>query len=314
MATPSAGIYALAPFSYMNPTPAQKQEIAQAATLLTTAGFDTLLLASFHTNIFGDITFNDTPIVSGGKVIDNLDPELPNYILKMKAGKVKTVLASFGGGGCFHGQGIGFWDFLCIKTLIQQFPDQSTNPFYNNLKVLLDYLHIDGIDIDIEVYAGGCGGEAFGATYLEFEPTILNIINWAKRNNTWTIAAPYEDQLFWAKLLSDAAAANGMRQPIGWYNVQNAAGNSSQGSDFINAIKAVKSGIDDVPGFLSAGLQVYKGMTPAMVYNTFKSYPATQGWRGGWLWNLGDLSDIKLLPVFASAIIQGMTGGSFDEG
>ena len=48
MATQNVGIYALSPFDTANPTPAQQQAIADAGSLLGSAGFNTIILASMH--------------------------------------------------------------------------------------------------------------------------------------------------------------------------------------------------------------------------------------------------------------------------
>ena len=161
MTDPIVGVYALKPLSDPNPNLTQSAAIDGVFTDLSGSGFNTLVLASFHVGTNGDIYWNNDveivngqpvfcggPLISGGSVRSgSLYAELPGLLQDLKNGNggFKTLLASFGGGGSFGGHAIGYWDFNNIG--------KPSTAFYDNLPVLLDCLHLDGIDIDLETYS-----------------------------------------------------------------------------------------------------------------------------------------------------------------
>jgi hypothetical protein len=309
MGTPIAGIYALEPFSTQSPTPSQQQQIAAAAAALGKSGFGNVIFASFHLSKAGDITFNDTTIASGGTVTSNLDSNLPQLIADMKAAGVGTVLASFGGGGCFSGQAIGYWDFTYLRNLQAAYPSPAANPFYQNLQAMLKYYHIDGVDIDLEVYESAMCKDPVSATYDEFLPTLANLAVWCSRNGHLVTAAPYERPDFWASVLAKSYSQNSNVQPFSLFNVQSGAGDSSQCNSFINAIKALQTGIADPTGFISAGLQC-EGLSAADVTSIMAEYPGTSAkLQGGWLWNNTYMAPDQY-QAYANAVLTGLKQGT----
>lgn len=303
----NSGLYALSPFSTANPDPTKQTQIAAAATQLAGSGFQTIVFASMHVSTTGDINFNDAKMVSGGQPSTDLDPSLPQLISGMKAAG-QTTLASFGGGGCFSGQAIGYWDFTHIQDLIAQYPDPDSNPFFQNLQVMLQTFNIDGVDLDLEVYdsAFTCK-DGFAATYSEFQDTLVTMINWLSTNGYAVTIAPYEDASFWAGLLAVTYVNN--EQQVSWMNLQ--SGSTGQIQSFINAMNGVSTGISDPASFISSGLQLGDegaGMSPSEVQDNYTSIASTYAdLEGGWLWNFGSFPSQDIAAQYASAIVDGLT-------
>src|SRR5580693_2812522 len=79
---------------------------------IQTAGWTSVILGLFHVDAAGDISFNDTQIITGGAYIGA--PEWPGQLSQLLSGPGSTIerlLASFGGGG------VG--DFQNIQTIYE---------------------------------------------------------------------------------------------------------------------------------------------------------------------------------------------------
>jgi hypothetical protein len=307
MATQNVGIYALSPFSTANPTPAQQQQIAAAGKALGTAGFDTVVLASFHISSEGVINFNDTTMASGGAVSSDLDPNLPAVFQAMKSpGTVQRILLSFGGGGCFSGQAIGYWDFLHLKNLIAQHPDPAQNPFFQNLSAILAAYPIDGVDIDLEVYQGAICKGGFAASYDEFTSTLTTLAGWLQSQKKLTTIAPYDAFDFWADLLV-STYVDGIQQ-ICWVNLQGGGLIPADTSGFVQSLQGKDIGIADLNGFVSSGMQVSSGNTADQVQSAYAPFgQSNPDAEGGWLWNFSGFQPDQS-AAFATAVRQGLQG------
>lgn len=306
-ASKNVGIYALGPFSTANPTPAQQKQIAQAGQDLGAAGFDTVILASMHISSTGDINFNDTAMASGGSVSTDLDPNLATVLGDMKTqGQVKQILMSFGGGGCFSGQAIGYWDFLHLKDLIAKYPDPANNPFFQNLAAILGAFPIDGVDIDLEVYSDPLCENGFGASYSEFTSTLTTLTGWLNGRGALTTIAPYDSFSFWADLL--VATNSGGTQQMAWVNLQGGELSPADVGGFVQALQGKSIGVSDLDGFVLAGMQISQGDTASEVQNGFAPLgQSTPDVGGGWLWNFSSFAPGQS-SAFATAVRQGLAG------
>lgn len=303
----NVGIYALSPFS---DPPDSAAVIAAAGKELGGSGFDTVVLATFHVGPDGSINFNNSSIVANGKISNDLAPNLAQVLTDMKAptGQVTSILASFGGGGCFtDGQPTGYWDFLHIDSLITKYPKDDDNPFFQNLAVMLKNYPIDGVDLDLEVLTvNECGVSDFRpAKYSSFTSTLVRIANWLWSNGYKTTIAPYEEPGFWITVLDSTYRNN--EQRIAYVNLQSA--DSDQIQSFVSAFEQGNTGVTDFQGFISAGVQVYD-WPPSFVQDFFTlsatSYPNL---GGGWLWNFGKLGAGYTAKDYASAVRAGLTAG-----
>jgi len=303
----NVGIYALSPFS---DPPDSAAAIAAAGRELGSSGFDTVVLATFHVGPDGSINFNNSSIVANGKLSNDLAPNLSQVLADMKPpnGQVSSILASFGGGGCFtEGQTVGYWDFLHIESLIIKYPKDEDNPFFQNLAVMLKHYPIDGVDLDLEVYTiNGCGVSDFRpAKYSSFKSTLVRITNWLWCNGYKTTIAPYEEPGFWTTVLDSTYVD--FKQRIAYVNLQSA--DPDQIQSFLSAFKQGNTGLIDFQGFISAGVQVYD-WPPSFVKDFFTlnatAYPRL---GGGWIWNFGTLGTGYTAKDYASAVRAGLTAG-----
>lgn len=282
--SPQAGVYVLGAMT----------DHPQATTqALLASSFDYIVLASMHVSSTGDINFNNTPISS-------LNPAIPDCIQQLKhAGK--RIYASFGGGGVFQGHAIGYWDFSHIQALFGQYPppqDNDQNPFLKNLDSMFRTLHIDGFDNDLESYVG----------YSQFKDTCAAINSWLFSKGYAATIVPYEAQPFWTTVLEAAVDNNTGQQQVSFANVQNAVpGASSWVTGWQNVADQIGMEKDQVPGFVSAGLQI-QYMSPSEVESAFKQV-AGQGLMGGWLWNYDDFMAGHSAADYADAVKNGMSGG-----
>jgi hypothetical protein len=308
MATQNVGIYALGPFDTANPTPAQQQAIADAGGLLGSAGFNTIILASMHISSEGVINYNNTTMASGGAVSSDLDPNLASVLGGMKSsGSVTNILMSFGGGGCFNGQAIGYWDFLHLKNLIAQYQDPADNPFFQNLSAILEAYPINGVDIDLEVYASAflCQG-GFSASYSEFMSTLTTLAGWMQSNKGLTTIAPYESYDFWADLLVSTYV--GGTQQVAWVNLQGGPLIPADNGSFVQALQGKTIGVSDLDGFVSSGMQISSGNTADQVQSAYTPFgQANPNAGGGWLWNFSSFTPDQS-SAFATAVREGLQG------
>lgn len=274
-----AGIYALDPFSGTDQT-----AVGEAGSAL--AGFDYVMLASFHISSSGDINFNDTTMASGGKVVSaNLAPNLKSALTTMK-GSHGTILMSFGGGGCFGPDGgqqaIGYFDFSHLHDLFTQYGTAADNPFLENLSAIFAAYPIDGVDIDLEVYESDlCSKGTKPAHYSDFTDTLTTLTGWLGGQGKRTTIAPYESWDFWADLLA-RTFVNGTQQ-IARANVQGGPLVPDDGSALIAALQGKTTGISDPAAFVSSGMQIYQGVSAQAVQNAYSKAGVAAG--GGWLWN-----------------------------
>ncbi len=309
MAAQNVGIYALGPFDTANPTPAQQQTIAATGKLLGAAGFDTVILASLHISADGGINYNDTTMASGGVISTDLDPNLAAVLRQMKTGTVKNILLSFGGGGCFSGQAIGYWDFLHLKNLIAQYPSPADNPFFQNLSAIFAAYPVNGVDIDLEVYAdaGLCQG-GFSASYSEFMDTLTTLAGWMQSHGGLTTIAPYESYGFWADLLEKTYA--GGTQQVAWVNLQGGGLYPADNAGFVQALTGKAIGVSNLAGFVSSGMQISQGDSADQVQSAYAPFgQANPNAGGGWLWNFSSFSPDQS-QAFATAVRKGLQGVS----
>jgi len=308
MVAQNVGIYVQTPFSIAKPTPAQQKEIAAAGSALGSSGFDTIVLASFHISATGDITYNDTMAATGGALSSDLDPNLATVLGNMKSkGTVKTILMSFGGGGCFKGQAIGYWDFLHLKNLIAKHPKPPENPFFHNLAALLRGYSINGVDIDLEVYADAslCPG-GFVARYSEFTSTLKALASFMKANGGLTTIAPFDAYDFWADLLAETYV-NGTQQ-IAWVNLQGGSLWPADNDRFERALQGKTIGVPNLDRFVLSGMQISTGDTPDQVQSAYAPFgQANPNAGGGWLWNFSFFKPDQS-AAFAKAVRLGLQG------
>ncbi|HET7229014.1 MAG TPA: hypothetical protein VFJ16_03395 [Longimicrobium sp.] len=143
----------------------------------------------------GDITFNDTLIVRGGKYVG--DPTWPTTVKSLRAGQVTQIFASFGG--------YGVPDYARIGQLIAKYGTGPTSPLYQNFACLKNALGIDGIDFDDE--------DSYDQdTVVQFAQMLLGL-------GLKVTFCPYGSQDFWSGCIEALGTSN-----VSWLNLQCYAG------------------------------------------------------------------------------------------
>ncbi len=289
-------VYTVHTFDVPNPTPPQQQALMATAKSLAASDFTLMLLASMHVHDDSSLYFNNTPMIDpDGKPSGQLSPNLAACIeaMKKKTPTRARALASFGGGGEVQlhppngpTRPVGYWDFLAIQKLIAQYPDPAKNPFFVNLTHMLKtYPGIEGLDLDLE-----CDSLA---EYQQFTDTMVQVIQWLRKNNYIAVLCPYNYPEFWCDVIEKVGAS-----AIAWVNLQNI---EDQFPSFVRDLEA--AGIDG--GRIYGGLQM-AGLDPEDVRQTFQgiasSYP---GIGGGWLWNLEDFGS-NPPAAYAAAVAKGL--------
>ena len=308
MAEQNVGLYAPSPFDTANPTPAEQKTIAAAGDFLGKAGFDTVILASLHIHPNGEIYYNDTLMASGGAISTDLDPNLASVLRQMKtSGTVKNLLVSFGGGGCFKGQAIGYWDFLNLKNLIAQYPNPADNPFFQNLSAIAAAYALNGVDIDLEVYADPtlCDG-GFSASYYDFMDTLTTLANRMHSQGGLTTIAPYDSYDFWTSFLEKTYV--GGTQQVAWVNLQGGQLYPADNAGFVEALQGKTIGVSNLDGFVSSGMQIAQGNSADQVQSAYATFgQANPNAGGGWLWNFSSFTPPQS-SAFATAVRKGLQG------
>jgi len=284
------GVFAVETFGAKNPSAAQQQAMMADAQAIAASDFNLVMLASMHVHDDGSLWFNETKMISSnpptpaGELSPNLAPCIET--MKRKPSGSGKVLASFGGGGVWDNNAVGYWDFLAIQKLIAQYPNPADNPFFQNLQCMFaTYPGIDGFDIDLESYSG----------YPQFASTLVTLIAWLSRNQHLATLCPYDAPSFWCDVVKQTQSGGGK---VAWVNLQNAFGGVSE---FAGPLEDVGVGIGSIVG----GLQT-NGMSSDEVRSYFDvmkaQYPDI---GGGWLWNLEDFGT-KNTAAYASAVVTGL--------
>jgi hypothetical protein len=118
---------------------------------LKASGFNTVIAWTIHILDDGDLVFNDTRLVSGGKYNPDSDPHMATW-----AGRLATLKKGGSVNRLLFGVGSAVWqgknyDFRAIGRLIRAHGTGPDNPLYKNFAALRAALPaIDGIDFDNE--------------------------------------------------------------------------------------------------------------------------------------------------------------------
>ncbi len=270
---------------------------------LKASGFSTILAWSVHVNATnGDLTLNDTLIVSNGQYVG--DAAWPGLLAQLKTGttSVNRLLFSVGSGGPPT-------DFSNIQQLISQYGTGPGNPLYQNFAALLAAIpSIDGIDFDNEdLYDQD--------TVVQFAQMLATI---GYKQVTF---CPYTDMSFWAGCLSALQSSNtGL---VTGYNLQCYAG----GSWNVNILPQWIASIEPTLGagaaaFIIPGLWCRNGSNCMSGECPDQMQAQYAGWQslgigGGFIWRYDDILDCAgsntcsgepMTPqAYAEAIINGLS-------
>jgi hypothetical protein len=270
---------------------------------LKASGFSTILAWSVHVDATnGDLTLNDTLIVSNGAYVG--DPAWPALLGQLKTGttSVDRILFSVGSGPPPI-------DFTNIETLIKNYGTGSQSPLYKNFAALLAAIpSIDGIDFDDE-------DNYDQDTVVEFA-LMLKAVGY--REVTF---CPYTDMNFWSGCL--AALETQAPGLVTGYNLQCYSGGSWNTNILPEWIASIEPTLGSAAAsFIIPGLWCRNGESCTSGECPDQMQAQYAGWKklgigGGFIWRYDDIIDCEtsstcsgnpMTPAaYAEAIINGLS-------
>jgi hypothetical protein len=269
---------------------------------LRASGFTTIIAWALHVSSAGDLSFNDTKIVSNGEYVG--DPEWPGLLagLESPPTSVNRLLFSVGGWGVD--------DFQNIQQLMNS---QGTGPnsiLYRNFQALKSTIPaVDAIDFDDESLYDGQTTTRFSMLLHELG---LNVT-----------FCPYTEQDFWTACLKKLNT--GVPGLVQAFNLQcYAGGEGNTPGPWIDAVQQAMGPDFDAAGFVFPGLWCsngdgcQEGQCPDSIESTIAGWSDTHI-QGGWIWLLDDVYKCENSAVcsgpmgtaaYAQAIVSGLGGGA----
>lgn len=285
MNAPNIALYAGGPLG--------PDKIAQNLSATQKAGWTTIILGLFHVGRpqikgqnYGDLIFNDTPIITQGEY--QADETWPGNVeqLKQSGSSVTKIYASIGGGEPVE-------DFQTIQAIYQNNRNSfSGTMLETNLQKLKDtFPAIDGVDMDCEDNYDPASFVAFCEMIIGmgFDVTFCPYDRWQKP--------------FWTGSLKQIE--NGHPGAVKWWNLQTyAGGGGNDPKDWADAIIAA------LPDFSTDGYILASDWTedsPSQVTDLFSNFKGESCLGGGFIWNMdGILSSGSSMADYVNAISAGL--------
>lgn len=282
------------------------------AQAMSTAGFNTVVLSTFHINPEGNLYNGQPGLMAGGRF--NTEgkqyAELPEIFAQIKqaSGGVTKLLYS-----------VGNWagttdDLNAIANVMQNYPDPSDagNPLYINIQGLRDQLYIDGIDCDFEPHDG--------ITYDQMLPILVYFTELCYYAGVEVTYCPFTEQDTWFQALAACYAKLG-QQPVIYLNLQT-YGVGADPAAWITAIENYGEplGISDPSAFVIPGYSCDGEGCDSCASSICNALTGARGEnsniRGAFVWQLGDALTCDLdatLQGWAGAVNNALNGQSCGE-
>ena len=256
--------------------------------------FNSVILWSVHVAANGDLSYNNTPLVTGGVFNASLNYMKP-YVAALRAqGEVWW--------------GVGSWgatDFSNIGTLLST--SAGTQTVTDTFSALFEALPADGVDFDME--------ESYDAT---MQNTIIDFtLLLANQLKVGVTYCPYMDEPFWLGCLAGVYAQNDQQQVVRRLNLQcyaGGAGNTTR-SWFTKMTEYSKPlGITNPTSFIlpSNWVQSDDGtqkFTPAQTCAFFNRSDMYENAGGAFLWNTSEIfASGYTAAQYAQAVADGLAG------
>lgn len=243
----------------------------QQLEALQGSGFTTVVFWTLRIGEDGSLrTCNRPAVTVDGKIADGINPEMPDYVQKLRGQGVETILYSIGAGGPPTPV-----DFIRAQNLLKT--SEGTATLTQNLGVWADFLKVDGFDFDDEEPGVDEGGQIEPQTIA----TLTEILAPMGQKNLVT-ADPYgtPSEQFWLEALAEIEAKKG-EQLMSWWNLQT-YGNADVDS-WIATMKSFGKpiGVSNVNDFFVAGYSA-SDSSPSDVCSALSQLDV----GGGMLWNL----------------------------
>lgn len=248
---------------------------------LRKAGFTELLVWSVEVGATGDLNLNgEFPLTSNGDYIGAQTwPHFARDLQNIKLGTVTRITFSIGSSN--------FGDFQNIKALVDS---QGTGPdsiLYKDFAALAQALPVDAIDLDDE-------------NGYDSESTIKFALMLGGLGYHVTID-PYTNNTYWKSLVSNInAQMPGVVDGVHLQTYAGGAGNNPCSATWQFGDVPVLPGLSDqhsAPPYL----------TPQQAKDKLKTWHATCGITGAWLWIFDEIAGTKLPKQYARAMRKGVS-------
>jgi hypothetical protein len=263
------------------------------------SGFATVVAWTVHVDGDGGLSFNERPLVAGGRYLG--DPGWPDRLASLKAGQVSRLLFSVGSAGSA--------DFHHLQALLQDGGAGADGVLRRNFQALLRAIPtLDGFDLDDEDLLDRPTTVAFGRMVGELGGTVT--------------FCPYADPDYWAGCLRELEQSSpGLVSAVHLQCYAGSAWNDPQG--WIAALGRAVPGLDAAarvrPGlWCRHGDGCAQGDAPEAVRDRFLGWRGL-GLRGGFIWLYDDLQACRgaapsagawTAEAYAAAIRSGLGDGS----
>ncbi|HEV7573482.1 MAG TPA: hypothetical protein VGQ21_18445 [Thermoanaerobaculia bacterium] len=263
----------------------------QQLSELQTSAFNSIILWSVHVQPNGDLTYNDTPLVTGGTFNADLNYMTPYVAALRQQGEVWWGVGSYGA-----------TDFQNLGALLST--PAGTATVTQTFAALFDAIPAEGVDFDME--------ESYGP---DMQNTIVQFtLLLAQSLNLKSTYCPYMFENFWLGCLADVYASAG-QQYVQRFNLQcYAGGTGNTTASWLSALQTYGRplGIPDVNAFIlpsnwvqsDDGTQKY---TPAQTCAFFSDPNMRQNAGGAFLWNTSEIfSSGYTATDYATALANGL--------
>jgi Ricin-type beta-trefoil lectin domain len=226
---------------------------------LRNSGFTTVMLWSIHVHSNGDLFYNDTLIVSGGKYVGDSGWPARLRTLKQAPTSVNRIEVSVGSWGA--------GDWASIRDLSNSQGTGSGSILYRNFQALQQATGADAVNDDDESTYDTNSTVAFAKMALGIGYHAFTI-------------APYTNSGFWR------GVKNGLGASLDRAYLQEYAGGA--GNDPASWNSAL--GMTVAPGLWSRnGSGCGSGDNPASVKSKMAAWRSSAGIQGGWMWLYDDI-------------------------
>jgi len=263
------------------------QQLAQ----IQASAFNSVILWSVHVAANGDLTYNDTPLVTGGVFNSALNYMKPYVAALRKKGEVWWGVGSWGAS-----------DFKNLGALLAT--GAGTQTVKDTFSALFNALPANGVDFDME--------ESYGP---DMRKTIVRFtLLLAQSLKVQTTYCPYMDESFWLGCLADVYAQGG-QQYVQRFNLQcYAGGGGNTTASWLAPLKSYPKplGIADPDTFIlpSNWVQSDDGsqkFTPEDTCQFFSDPSMRENAGGGFLWNTSEIfSSGYTASDYATAVVNGL--------
>jgi len=250
--------------------------LAPNISAIQQAGWNTIILGLFHISSSGDIGFNDTSIIQGGKYVG--DSTWPGQLTQLKSGNISTLLASIGGGGVS--------DYENIMTIYQ-----SNNNSFQGTALQSNFQTFRNTFTAVSIIDMDCEDNYDQPSFVAFCEMLIEM-------GFGITFCPYTYDSFWTGSL--AAIQAQYPGAVKWWNLQcYDGGNGNDPADWAASIQQAIPGFDtngyilasDWSRFWNTQYKIWEGDCPQAVQSLLSQFKGEACVGGAFIWTLDQILD-----------------------